>query len=161
MQDRGVVEPIAEDELNAFETALRDLVGVALRSLETLDGAVSLPQFRLLLVLHEHGRSPSTRVAEALGLAGSSVTRLADRLAASGHLIRGAEPANRSVVTLELTASGSRLVQEATTRRRQELARLLQHLDPAIRAACAQGLRDLHTQMGDGYTAGLHSPMPL
>ena len=41
------------DELVAFEIAARDLVGLALRSVENLE--VSLPQFRLLLVLHEQG----------------------------------------------------------------------------------------------------------
>src|SRR5690349_17528884 len=41
------------DELSAFEVATRDLVGVALRSVEQLE--ISLPQFRLLLVLQERG----------------------------------------------------------------------------------------------------------
>jgi DNA-binding MarR family transcriptional regulator len=147
------------DELVAFENATRDLVGVALRSVERLE--VSLPQFRLLLVLHELGRSTSTRCAQALGVVGSSVTRLADRLHASGHLIRGADPSNRSVVTLELTESGRRVVNQVTARRRRELSRLLDRLDPAERASCAAVLRALHDLLGDEYTDDLSSPMPL
>jgi DNA-binding MarR family transcriptional regulator len=149
------------EELIAFEVATRDLVGVALRSLELLDGEVSLPQFRLLLVLHETGRCTSTQVAQALGLVGSSVTRLGDRLHASGHLIRGAEPSNRSVVTLELTDKGRKLVKQVITRRRRELSRVLDRLDPAERAACAEGLRSMHERLGDDYVADLHGPMPL
>lgn len=149
----------AADELLAFEVATRDLVGVALRSVDRLE--VSLPQFRLLLVLHELGRSSSTQCAKALDVAGSSVTRLADRLHASGHLIRGADDSNRSVVTLELTAPGRRVVEEVTARRRAELSRVLGLLDPDARAACAAALASLHERLGDGYSNDLSSPVPL
>ena len=149
------------DELVAFEVATRDLVGVALRSLELLEGEVSLPQFRVLLVLQESGRCTSSQVAQALGLVGSSVTRLGDRLHASGYLVRGSEPSNRSVVTLELTDKGRKLVKQVIARRRRELSRVLDRLDPAQRAACAEGLRSLHERLGDGYAADRHGPMPL
>jgi DNA-binding MarR family transcriptional regulator len=135
------------DELVAFEVATRDLVGIALRSVEEVE--VSLPQFRLLLVLQEFGPSSSTECAKALGVVGSSVTRLADRLHATGHLVRGADPANRSVVTLELTAQGRKLVRQVTTRRRRDLSRALDRIDPGERAACAAVLRTLHERLSD------------
>lgn len=142
----------------AFEVATRDLVGLALRSVEALE--VSLSQFRLLLVLHERGRSSSTQCAQALGVLGSSVTRLADRLHASGHLVRGADPENRSVVTLELTDSGRRVVRQVRDRRRRELRRVLDRLDPADRAACAAVLDEVHRGIGsDG--ADPHHRLPL
>ncbi|UQU67605.1 hypothetical protein COUCH_15605 [Couchioplanes caeruleus] len=153
--------PTSSAELIAFETATKDLVGVALRSLELLEGEVSLPQFRLMLLLAERGRTTSTQAADALGLAGSSITRLGDRLNTSGHLLRGTDPANRSVVTLELTARGHDLVAQVTNRRRQELSRALDGLEPSERAACARGLRALHERLGADYTIGLHGPMPL
>jgi DNA-binding MarR family transcriptional regulator len=161
MPKRGQVAPSRTpiDELVAFEVATRDLVGVALRSVDRLE--VSLPQFRLLLVLHEHGRSSSTHCAQALNVAGSSVTRLADRLHASGHLIRVADESNRSVVILELTAPGRRLVKQVTARRRRELSRVIGLLDPATRAVCAAALTSLHERLGDDYTGDLHSPVPL
>lgn len=146
------------NELVAFEVATRDLVGLALRSVETPE--VSLSQFRLLLVLHEHGRSSSTQCARALGVLGSSVTRLADRLHGSGHLVRGADPGNRSVVTLELTDSGRRVVRQVRTRRRRELRRVLDRLDPAERAACAAALEELHGVIGAG-SADPHHRLPL
>jgi len=157
----GEIQPsrTPADELGAFEVATRDLVGVALRSIERLE--VSLPQFRLLLVLYERGRSTSTQCAQALNVAGSSVTRLADRLDASAHLVRGADPSNRSVVTLELTEHGRRLVEQVTARRRRELSRLLDRLDPAQRAACASALRTLHELLGDDYAAHVHLRTPL
>ncbi|MDI6909209.1 MarR family transcriptional regulator [Nocardioides sp.] len=139
--------PTSAEELVAFEVATRDLVGVALRSVERLE--VSLSQYRLLLVLHGRGRSTSTQCAQALGVAGSSVTRLADRLDASGHLVRGTDPDNRSVVTLELTEAGRRVVRKVTNRRRKELSKVLDRLDPAERAACASALETLHDLLGD------------
>ncbi len=141
------------DELVAFEVATGDLVGVALRSVETVD--VSLPQFRLLLVLAQSGRSTSSECAKGLGVVGSSVTRLADRLHARGYLVRGGDPANRSVVTLELTDQGRDVVRQVTTYRRRELRRVLDRIDAADRAACATVLRTLHERFAndDRYNA--------
>jgi DNA-binding MarR family transcriptional regulator len=133
---------VTVDELVAFEIATHDLVGLALRSVEDLE--VSLPQLRLLLVLEQRGRSTSTQCAQALGVVGSSVTRLAGRLHASGHLVRGSDPDNRSVVTLELTDAGRQVVRRATSSRRRELSRALALLDPAERAACVSALTKLH-----------------
>lgn len=147
------------DELSAFEMATRDLVGVALRSVDQLE--ISLPQFRLLLVLQERGKSTSTECAHALGVVGSTVTRLADRLDASGHLVRGSDPTNRSVVTLSLTDRGRKLVRQVTARRRRELSRVLDRLDPAERAACATTLRNLHELLADGSADDLNRPIPL
>ena len=147
------------DELSAFEVATRDLVGVALRSVDQLE--ISLPQFRLLLVLQERGKSTSTECAQALGVVGSTVTRLADRLDASGHVVRGSDPTNRSVVTLSLTDRGRKLVRQITTRRRRELSRVLDRLDPAQRAACASALRSFHELLTDDNADDLNRPMPL
>ncbi|SEH93075.1 DNA-binding transcriptional regulator, MarR family [Mycolicibacterium rutilum] len=146
------------EELTAFEVAARDLVGLALRSVDRVD--VSLPQFRLLAVLAQRGRSTSTECAKALGVVGSTVTRLADRLHAAGYLVRGADPSNRSVVTLELTAPGRKLVRQVTAYRRRELARVLDEIDPAERAACAAVLLTMHERFTGGDAEGRRS-MPF
>src|ERR1700744_2617493 len=93
-----------------LQAATRVLAGVALRSLDVLDSAVTLPQFRLLAVLADLGPVPSGRAARALGLDPSTVSRLADRMVGAGHVTRGTDPHHRGVVTLELTASGRELV---------------------------------------------------
>lgn len=142
------------DELVAFEVATADLVGVALRSVDLVE--VSLPQFRLLLMLRQFGRSTSSDCAKALGVVGSSVTRLADRLHSAGYLVRGSDPANRSVVNLELTAKGRDLVRQVTAYRRRELRRVLDGIDPADRATCAAVLRTVHERFIDNDR---HYPM--
>ncbi|TQC43417.1 MarR family transcriptional regulator [Rhodococcus sp. WS4] len=132
------------EDLRAFEVAIRDLVGVALRSIEGGDVEVTLPQLRLLMVLSEEGTVSSSQAARALGVAASTVTRLADRLLASGHLRRGADRSNRSVVTLESTARGRAVVEQVNARRQGELRRILDQLDPTERSDCAATLRRIH-----------------
>ncbi len=129
-------------EVAAVELVTRDLVGVALRSVEDLE--VSLPQLRLLRLLYEAGELGATRCAQELGIAASSVTRLADRLAASGHLARETDPGNRSAVVLSLTEAGRTLVREVAERRRGLLGDALDRLDPGLRSRCVEALEVLH-----------------
>src|ERR1700735_4283593 len=127
-EDRSGLAPGAAEVLQA---ATRVRAGGALRSLDVLDSAVTLPQFRLLAVLADLGPVPSGQAARALGLDRSTVTRLADRMVAAGHVARGTDPRHRGVVTLELTASGRGLVAAADAWRREELARILALLAPS------------------------------
>jgi DNA-binding MarR family transcriptional regulator len=114
--------------VETLQAATWVLAGVALRSLDVLGGEVSLPQFRVLAVLADLGHAWSGRVARALGLEASTVTRLADRLVTSGHVTRGRDPRHRGVVTLALTPSGEDLVARVLQWRRDELSRILGHL---------------------------------
>ncbi|GAA0327311.1 MarR family winged helix-turn-helix transcriptional regulator [Actinoallomurus spadix] len=147
-------------EIDAFQTATKDLVGVTVRSLELLEGRVSLSQFRMLVVLADHGPSPSSKVARGLGLGASSVTRLADRLEASGHVVRGHDPRNRSIVTLALTPAGRRLVDRVMAWRRAELARILGRLAPSDRAVLAAALHRFHEAVDRADADGPYGSVP-
>lgn len=140
-----------EEEIATLQSMTRDLVGVAMRSLKLLEGRVSLAQFRMLAILDELGPSPSSAVARAMGAGASSVTRLADRLESSGHVVRGHDPRNRSVVRLEPTAAGRDLVARVLRWRRQELARILRLLPPDERAGLTAGLRRFHDAVAGMY----------
>lgn len=137
--------------VEALQAATRVLAGVALRSLDVAGGALSLPQFRVLAVLADLERARSGRVARALGLEASTVTRLADRLVASGHITRGSDPHHRGVVTLALTPAGQALVDQVQEWRRGELSRILASLAPADREAATRTLRHLVAAAGEGY----------
>ena len=147
--------------VEVLQAATRVLAGVALRSVDVLHGAVSLPQFRVLAVLEDLGPSRSGRVARALGLEPSTVTRLADRLVASGHIMRGRDPGHRSDVTLELTSSGRQLVTRVREWRHAELSRILGGLAPADREATARALRLLVDAAGEGYGSLRRGLVPL
>jgi DNA-binding MarR family transcriptional regulator len=158
--ERGALE-LAPRAAEALHAATRLLAGVALRSLDALDSAVTLPQFRLLAVLAELGRVPSGRAARTLGLDPSTITRLADRMVAAGHVTRGADERHRGVVTLELTASGRRLVTAADDWRRTELARIMARLRPEDQAAVTASLGLLVAAAGEEYGIGTRRPVPL
>jgi DNA-binding MarR family transcriptional regulator len=157
-EDGSALAPGAAEVLQA---ATRVLAGVALRSLEALGSAVSLPQFRLLAVLADLGPVPTGQAARTLGLDPSTVTRLADRMVAAGHVSRGTAPQHRGVVTLELTASGRHLVAVADGWRRQELARILARLAPPDQEAVTAALGLLVAAAGDDYGITAHRPVPL
>lgn len=149
------------DEVDALQAATRVLAGVALRSLDVLDGVVTLPQYRMLAVLAELGRARSARVARALGLDASTVTRLADRLVTTGHVVRGRDPRHRSVVTLELTPSGQRLVTAVSGWRQRELSRIVATLPPAIQVQLTSVLGGLVMAAGEGYGLTAEPVLPL
>jgi DNA-binding MarR family transcriptional regulator len=157
-EDGSALAPGAAEVLQA---ATRVLAGVALRSLDALGSAVSLPQFRLLAVLADLGPVPTGQAARTLGLDPSTVTRLADRMVAAGHVSRGTAPQHRGVVTLELTASGRHLVAVADGWRRQELARILARLAPPDQEAVTAALGLLVAAAGDDYGITAHRPVPL
>jgi DNA-binding MarR family transcriptional regulator len=144
-----------------LQAATRLLAGVALRSLDELGASVTLPQFRLLTALAGLGPAASGQAARTLGLDRSTITRLADRLVAAGHVRRGSDPRHRGVVILELTDSGRELVARVGAWRRQELARIMGRLAPADRVAVTGALCQLVQAAGDEYAVTGRSLVPL
>ena len=156
-------DPAALDSatLATLQAATRVLAGVALRSLDVLDGAVTLPQFRMLAVLADLGRTRSVQVARALGLEASTVTRVADRLVAAGYIRRGREVGHRGVVTLELTSQGLNLVDEVAAWRAAELSRILGQLSRGAQAQITAVLAELVRAAGTGYGLISRSLVPV
>jgi DNA-binding MarR family transcriptional regulator len=152
---------LAPATADVLQAATRVLAGVALRSLDVLDSAVTLPQFRLLAVLADLGPAPSGQAARTLGLDPSTVTRLADRMVAAGHVIRGTSPQHRGVVTVELTASGRELVMAAEGWRHRELARIMARLTVGERAEVVAGLELLVGAAGGDYGITANRPVFL
>lgn len=152
-------EPLAR-EVRAFHAAGRDLIGIALRSLDEVAPDVSLPKFRVLLTLDELGRVPSGRLAQALAVSASSVTRMADRLIDDGLVARTAGEHSRSVAALELTDAGRALVARVIAWRHDELRRLLGGLDPAALEAATAALEQFATAAAAQY-ADVNGPVAL
>jgi DNA-binding MarR family transcriptional regulator len=144
-----------------LQAATRMLAGVALRSLDAVADAVTLPQFRLLAVLSDLGTVPTGQAARALGLDPSTVTRLADKMVSAGHVTRGGDPRHRGVVTLELTGSGRELVAAAAAWRHRELVRIMSRLAPADQERVAAALALLVDAAGEDYGLTAPSLVPL
>ena len=148
-------------DVTAFKMLTRALIGIAMESIHVEGGQVSPPQFRLLLALDALGRVPSSKLAAQLGLAASTITRMVDRLQRAGLVQRGTDPRSRSIVTVELTASGSHLVASVLARRHERLAAVLDRMSPPRHAAAVRAAHEFTSLKGDAIALGGNGPVPL
>ncbi|WP_449065936.1 MarR family transcriptional regulator [Planomonospora algeriensis] len=72
---------------SAVLTGSRLLVAIAARSLAAVEDKVTLPQFRMLVVLATHGQTKLVTLAERLSVNPSTAMRMADRLAGTQRCI--------------------------------------------------------------------------
>jgi DNA-binding MarR family transcriptional regulator len=128
----------------------RALVGVAVRSVDEAASAVTLPQYRALLVLTRVGPCNAGALAGQLGTHPSTVTRICDRLVALGCLTRQTRSDNRREVELDVTPSGRAVVQAVEQHRADELRRWLRALPAPAREQLAAALPDLVALATDG-----------
>ncbi|WP_405997910.1 MarR family winged helix-turn-helix transcriptional regulator [Streptomyces sp. NBC_00829] len=124
----------------AVLTASRLLVALSARSLGSVEDRVTLPQFRLLVVLSTHGAAKLVVLAERLAVSPSTAMRMVDRLIGVGLVDRQINEENRRETVLRLTPEGIRIVDEVTARRRQEVAGIVERLAPEQRAALIAAL---------------------
>ena len=128
------------DDVAAVERAARALLAVVARSMTSALDRVSLPQYRVLLVLCEHGEQRSGDLAELVGVHQSTLTRTADRLVALGLITRQVSPDSRREVLIDLSDEGRRLVLDVMRTRRAEVRALLLGLQPGERARIGRGM---------------------
>ena len=126
---------------SAMLTASRLLVAVSARSLASAEERVTLPQFRMLVMLASRGESKLVALADALAVNPSTALRMVERLSAAGLISRRVNPASRREVVLRLTAAGEQIVDEVTARRREEIAQIVQRMPVRHRAGLVRALR--------------------
>lgn len=122
-------------------TASRALLAVAARSLAAIDEDVTLPQYRALVVLGQHGPRRPVDLAAALSVTPPTATRMCDRLVVKNLVVRDRSDSDRRAVTVSLSEAGKQLVGEVTARRRAELRVLLDQMPQGRRADVVDGLR--------------------
>lgn len=123
------------------EVAAQALLGLSMRALAAVDGRVSAPQLRALLVIAEQGPMPLTVLAASLQVGVSSASRLVDRLVDADLVDRQPAPGNRRQVRLELTADGTQVLSDLSDRRRRDIEVVLRRMEPAARAELLRGMR--------------------
>jgi len=105
---------------------------------------LTLGQFDILATLRRHGPkgglSPS-QLLESVMLSSGGMTARLDKLAEAGLVYRKADPDDRRVVKVALTAKGRRLIDAATATRFAEAAASLPPLSPDERNVLAELLR--------------------
>ena len=103
------------------------LIAVAAGSLVEPSGedeAVTLTQFRTLVVLASQGETKLVALADRLDVTPSTAQRMVERLLRAGLVSREPNPDNRREVLLALTPDGQALVRRVTRRRRRALSEI-------------------------------------
>lgn len=138
-----------ESLISAVLLASRALVAIAARSLSAAPEDVTLPQYRVLVVLAARGAQTPGGLAAELGAAPSSVTRICDRLERKDLIERRTAADNRRQVTLTISPAGHAVVAAVTTARRAEIGRVVQAVPTARRPAVIQALNDFGAAAGE------------
>ena len=128
------------DAVEVTLTASRALLGVVARSISGALSTVTIPQFRVLVLLTRDGPLRTGELAHRMGAVPSTFTRAVDRMAAADLIERVPSPDSRREVLVRVTPHGRAIVDEVTERRRAELTRILVKLTSEEQAAIQRGL---------------------
>lgn len=136
-------------DIDEVLAASRGLLGVVARSLTTALEHVTVPQFRLIVLVTTLGPTRAGDLAERLAVGPSTLTRNVDRLVAGGWVERRPGSANRREVLVAATDRGRALVDDVSARRRRELAEVLERVPEAERPTVVAAMRALRTAMDE------------
>lgn len=110
------------DELDATVAQLGRLFS-ARHGEACCEGALSMAQMMALRGIHEHGSVKVGELAAFLGIKAPAASALVEALERTGLLEREADPADRRVSRVRLTAAGDRRLAEAEADRRHHMRR--------------------------------------
>jgi DNA-binding MarR family transcriptional regulator len=96
--------------LEALLAAGRVIFGLTARSIARLDAELTLPQYRMLVLLAGRGQQRTSDLAAQLGVTPSTVTRTGDRLVRRGLAQRLQRADDRRVAWIALTEAGRSLI---------------------------------------------------
>lgn len=146
--------------VNALLTASRLLVAVSARSLGAVEEALTLPQFRMLVVLDTRGAMNLSQLAAELSVQPSTAMRMIDRLVAVDMVARGASRTDRRTSVISLTGTGRHAVREVTDRRRSEIARIVEAMPVGQRRHLIDALQTF-TEAGEEPSVTDGAPLHL
>ncbi|HXP53664.1 MAG TPA: MarR family winged helix-turn-helix transcriptional regulator [Streptosporangiaceae bacterium] len=135
--------------VDAVLTASRTLVGVATRSLGEAAELTTIAQYRMLVVLASRGPQRMVDLATALDVAPSTAGRMTDRLVRKQLVRRQRARADRRSVVVSVTATGRRVVDEATARRRVLIGDILAQLPAGQQQAIASAFAAFAAAAGE------------
>lgn len=125
----GDLVRVNDEQVEAVLAASREMLGLVARSLNEAIEIVTLPQFRVLVILRQEQPLRMGIVADRLGAPPSTISRTVDRLVALGLVERPPHTDSRREVLIQLTAQGRELVEDVWNRRRDEIRSVLARMD--------------------------------
>jgi DNA-binding MarR family transcriptional regulator len=130
--------------------ASRVPVTVAARSLAAAD-AITIPQFRALVLRATRGPQQPVDLAAALALTSSSVTRLRDRLINKGLISRDREVTSgtRRAVRVVLSAAGRQLADEVTACRAAAIREIVDRIPADAHPALVEAFETFAAAAGE------------
>lgn len=136
------------DEDQVLLRLARAVTGISTRDADRL-GGVSVVQLRALTVLSLlEGEANLGRLADGMGVAVSTASRLVDRLVRAGFVDRRPSSRSRREVSLALTPAGQELLDRYDGLRLQSLRTALDELPEGARSDVARALAAYATALG-------------
>lgn len=135
----------------AVLTASRLLVGVSARSIAAIEESITIPQFRLLVVLYTFGPMKPSAAAEILHVNPSNITRMVHHLTSTNMVERHVNPEIRREVVLELTETGEQTVSQVTVQQHRHIADIVERMPDRQRTWLVEALEAFNV-------AGAESP---
>ena len=133
-------DPATVDAAEAFITASRALVGIAIRSINAAPIEITLPQHRVMVLLAADGPQSIGQLAEQLSIDQSNASRLCDRLQRLHLIARQRSLVDGRAIDVHLTSSGTKLLKAVNTFRHREVQRVLSSMPTREVEAAVQGL---------------------
>ena len=137
-------EPDGEDveaAAQAFLTASRALLGIAVRSVAAAPVPLTVPQHRLLVLVASDGGRRVGALADDLGVNQSNASRLVDRLERQGLVRRVRDVEDGRAATVDLTGAGRRVMEAVNRHRLAALRPVLEQMDPDLRGRAVEVLQ--------------------
>lgn len=110
---------------------------------------LTLPQFRVLVVLAGSGPLRIGALAARVGALPSTFSRTIDRMVDGGWVEREQSPTSRREVLIGLAPRGRRLVDDLSERRRKQIAAILSTLSAADQVRVLDGLELFSAAAGE------------
>jgi DNA-binding MarR family transcriptional regulator len=114
---------------------------------------LSVPKFRVLIFLNRHEGASLSEIAEHMGLALPSMSKMIDGLVDRNMVIRQMDPGDRRRVTLAPTALGRTAMQSALEATAARMAERLSALPPPGRRTILEAMQILESAFGCGREA--------
>jgi DNA-binding MarR family transcriptional regulator len=152
---RSLADSPAEAVTDAVLTASRLLVGVSARSIAAIDESLTIPQFRMLVVLYAFGPLKPSSAAEILHVNPSNATRMVHRLITANLVERRTNPEVRREALIELTEAGEQTVAQVTMQRHRHIADIVERMSERDRTYLVEALEAFNVAGGESPATGI------
>jgi len=133
---------LVDNILALADRLFRELLPTVPKDLLTLD--ITMPQTKILLILHVHGPRRMSDLANELDITLPAATSLIDRLVEKHYVIRETQPDDRRVVLCHLSDAGEQAIGRIWQSARRRSQELLQAMPVSKLELLAEALQAMH-----------------